>query len=128
MTTRRVISKKNLAHHNQYHKDQWLAINGKVYNITNYKLEHSGGDDILLVYSGVDATEAFASIGHSDSAIEKLQSLFIGELEAADLPPTDENDFNHSNENDSEQFITLAKMLLLLFAIIGGIYISKPLS
>ena len=37
--------------------DAWVLINGKVYDVTTYLAEHPGGDDILMYFSGKDASE-----------------------------------------------------------------------
>lgn len=38
------------------HKDCWLAIHGKVYDITNYLVDHPGGDDVMLEHAGMLVT------------------------------------------------------------------------
>jgi cytochrome b involved in lipid metabolism len=39
--------------------DAWIAVKGKVYDITNYLSFHPGGKSILLGMAGKDATELF---------------------------------------------------------------------
>ena len=36
--------------------DCWLAINGKVYNVSDYADEHPGGPELLRERAGKDAT------------------------------------------------------------------------
>jgi cytochrome b involved in lipid metabolism len=63
--------------------DLWMAVHGKVYNITEFIDEHPGGEEILLECGGEDATEAFEDIGHSDSARETLEKYLVGTLDNA---------------------------------------------
>lgn len=61
--------------------DLWLVYNGQVYDVTQYLDEHPGGEEVIVDCAGIDATEAFNDIGHSEDAHEILQGLLIGKLE-----------------------------------------------
>ncbi|KAL0073942.1 cytochrome b5 [Phycomyces blakesleeanus] len=61
--------------------DCWVIIHNKVYNITEFSVEHPGGEEVLLDEAGKDATESFEDIGHSDEAREILAKYYIGDLE-----------------------------------------------
>lgn len=56
----------------------WLAIDGKVYDVTKFLDDHPGGDDIIVEHAGTDATEPFDEIGHSTTAREMLNQYEIG--------------------------------------------------
>ncbi|CDF35315.1 unnamed protein product [Chondrus crispus] len=58
----------------------WLVIDGKVYDTTDFLLEHPGGDDIVVESSGRDATREFEDVGHSGEARAQLEDLLIGTL------------------------------------------------
>lgn len=72
--------------------DCWTTIRGKVYDITSYIPRHPGGDEIERA-CGTDATSLFETrtlkdgkpIGsgqpHSENARQRLESLYIGELQ-----------------------------------------------
>ncbi|KAI8993260.1 cytochrome b5 [Pilobolus umbonatus] len=60
--------------------DLWMTIDNKVYNVTNFVLEHPGGEEVLLDEAGKDATESFEDIGHSDEAREILKEYLVGTL------------------------------------------------
>ncbi|CAG8784098.1 6395_t:CDS:1, partial [Dentiscutata erythropus] len=47
---------QELAKHNK-HDDAYVAVRGKVYDITNFIERHPGGDDILLLAAGRDITQ-----------------------------------------------------------------------
>ncbi len=72
--------------------DCWLAINGKVYDVTKYISSHPGGAQQIIKYCGQEATEAFATMDkanprdHSQSAYQLLENYYIGELNSVPAP------------------------------------------
>lgn len=63
----------------------WIAIEGKVYDVTDFISSHPGGEAILMG-CGSDATELYndrpnGSGAHSDRARSLLPDYYIGELE-----------------------------------------------
>ncbi|KAL5362932.1 hypothetical protein BJX96DRAFT_177620 [Aspergillus floccosus] len=69
------------AHKNK--TDLWVAIHGKVYDVTKYAKDHPGGVDVLVDVAGQDATEAYEDVGHSEDANEILETYLIGTLKGA---------------------------------------------
>ncbi|KAE8378346.1 hypothetical protein BDV26DRAFT_304336 [Aspergillus bertholletiae] len=63
--------------------DLWVAIHGKVYDITKYVRDHPGGADILIDVAGTDATAAYEDVGHSEDADEILGTYLLGTLKDA---------------------------------------------
>lgn len=63
--------------------DCWLAVEGKVYDVTSFIPNHPGGEKILLG-CGKDATAMFNGIkdgkGHTQNARDIMQTLYIGDL------------------------------------------------
>jgi L-lactate dehydrogenase (cytochrome) len=55
------ITKEELSKHISQ-DDLWIAINGVVYDVTNFINDHPGGSKPLLKYAGTDATEAFGNV------------------------------------------------------------------
>lgn len=55
------ITKQELSRHNR-EDDAWLAIRGKVYNVTAYLPFHPGGPDELMKGVGIDATRLFDQV------------------------------------------------------------------
>lgn len=55
MSERRVVTSTELQQHGS-NKDCWLAIHGKVYDITTYLVDHPGGDDVMLEHAGAPAS------------------------------------------------------------------------
>lgn len=66
-------------------EDLWVVYNGGVYDITKYIDEHPGGEEVVIDVAGMDATEAFEDIGHSDDAREILKGLLIGKVEGGTI-------------------------------------------
>ncbi|KAJ9293584.1 hypothetical protein DTO271G3_7663 [Paecilomyces variotii] len=79
MASTRELSLKDIEGHNTK-GDLWVAIHGKVYDITKYVQDHPGGVDLLIDVGGTDATGAFEDVGHSEDASEILEQYFIGTL------------------------------------------------
>ena len=82
-----------VAEHNTAN-DCWLAINGKVYDVTTFLQDHPGGEEIIIenggarranwlqsregVSAGREATDDFEDIGHSQSARDLLPQSEVG--------------------------------------------------
>ncbi|KAK9410192.1 fatty acid desaturase 1-like [Crotalus adamanteus] len=67
-------------------EERWLVINRKVYDVSQFYLQHPGGPRLIRHYSGQDATDAFAAFHKDENLVKKyLNSLLIGEL-APDQP------------------------------------------
>jgi cytochrome b involved in lipid metabolism len=58
--------------------DVWLAIHGKVYDVSKFG-NHPGGPDILLEHADSDATKAFDDHGHGEEARKLMKKFCIGE-------------------------------------------------
>jgi len=83
MTNLREISADELKEHDQP-QSCWMAINGRVFDITSWLRDHPGGPNILLKSSGKDATDAFKQY-HSLSILETLpRSSIIGLFKHSD--------------------------------------------
>lgn len=64
----------------------WVVVHEKVYDVTRFLDEHPGGEEVILENAGIDATESFEDIGHSEDARDLLKEYYIGDLEGP--PPT----------------------------------------
>eukprot|EP00667_Euglena_gracilis_P025983 EG_transcript_30891 len=58
--------------------DCWVAVKGKVYNVSSYLMSHPGGRDILFDVAGQDATIDFESVGHGPAAYTAMKPLLVG--------------------------------------------------
>jgi len=56
----------------------WIVFDGKIYDVTAWKDEHPGGEEVLLEAAATDATDAFEDVGHSSDAQEQRKKYLIG--------------------------------------------------
>ena len=59
--------------------DLWLIIDGKVYDFTEYFIQHPGADAILN-NAGADSTVGFHGPQHGDNVKRMISDYYIGEL------------------------------------------------
>ena len=123
----RIITKKELEEHDENHKDQWIAVDGKVYTITEYKHEHPGGEDILLEHAGADASEAFENVGHSKDARNKLKSLLVGELEGYKSSGAKDEVSSSTTTTSASSGSSVMPIIVGLVAVViaAGVYFTK---
>lgn len=81
---KRVVTWQELAEHAS-EESLWVAISGKVYDITSWQATHPGGQLTLLAVAGGDATDTFRAM-HPKQVWSQLGQFLIGNLESA-LPP-----------------------------------------
>ncbi|GLJ44259.1 hypothetical protein SUGI_0925290 [Cryptomeria japonica] len=81
----KVYSFEEVSSHNTQN-DCWIIVNSKVYDVTSYLEEHPGGDDVLLLATGKDATEDFEDAGHSTDAREIMEKYYVGEIDTSSFP------------------------------------------
>lgn len=80
----RTISWAELARHNT-ETDAWIAIKGRVYDVTAFSKEHPGGD-IIFTAAGSDATDVFAGFHASTDAWRQLPKLCVGNIQSTASP------------------------------------------
>ena len=75
------ISLTEVAKHNT-ESDCWMAIEGKVYNLTEYLSKHPAGPGTMVPWCGIEASDGMRTKGigsdHSDFAWKALESYLIG--------------------------------------------------
>ncbi|KAL9447100.1 hypothetical protein AB3S75_014718 [Citrus x aurantiifolia] len=89
-------------------KDCWLAINGRVLNVTRFLEEHPGGEEVLMEAAGKDATKQFEEIGHSKAAHELLFNYRVGVLQGYKLEDTETSNnasFQEPKKKEMEAFV-----------------------
>mmetsp|Transcript_11289 Transcript_11289/g.13953 ORF Transcript_11289/g.13953 Transcript_11289/m.13953 type:complete len:141 (-) Transcript_11289:1642-2064(-) len=72
------VTRKDVAKHNNP-DDAWIIIHGKVYDVTEWELDHPGGDKILMNV-GHDSTELFEAVEHSEFARDMMKKYYIADL------------------------------------------------
>ncbi|KUI72737.1 Cytochrome b5 [Cytospora mali] len=61
-------------------QDAWVAIHGKVYDVSKFFEDHPGGGEVLMSVAGTDATEEFDYVDHSDDAFRTMEKIEVGVL------------------------------------------------
>jgi len=111
------IPMAKLAEHSS-NTDLWMAINNKVYNVTEYMDEHPGGEEVLMDKAGMDATMEFEDVGHSNDARNTLAKFMVGEL-----PPSERNVVDGGGGGaGGGASMTVMLLLPLILAIGAGYY------
>ncbi|XP_060588144.1 cytochrome b5 reductase 4-like isoform X2 [Ruditapes philippinarum] len=75
------VTPEELKKHNT-EDDCWIALRGKVYNVTSYLDFHPGGIDELMRGAGKDATALFDEVHKWVNAESMLEKCLIGKLKA----------------------------------------------
>ncbi|MDX1442799.1 MAG: cytochrome b5-like heme/steroid binding domain-containing protein [Gammaproteobacteria bacterium] len=83
-TSLAIVTLDELAKHDTA-EDCWMAINGKVYDFSEYIPEHPAPPAIMTEWCGKEATEAYRTKGygrkHSKVADSMLPEYLVGELQ-----------------------------------------------
>lgn len=86
-TPLRQITLEEVAGHDS-RESCWKAIEGRVYDVTDYIPEHPTSERVILRWCGRESTEAWNDKGggrpHSPSARAELEQYLIGELDDED--------------------------------------------
>jgi fatty acid desaturase/predicted heme/steroid binding protein len=82
----RVFTWQELAEHNS-EESAWIAVDGKVYDITEFVERHPGGRELLLLAVGREATELVSSYHpFTDAPRTVLKKYLIGSLATFEHP------------------------------------------
>ena len=84
-----------------------------VYDVTEYSIDHPGGDEIMRDNSGTDATEEFNEIGHSASAMEELVSHRVGVLHDDDTEEPNSKSSSGAGGDGTNPLMILGALLLI---------------
>jgi cytochrome b involved in lipid metabolism len=84
---RAYIDASELAFHNHPGESVWMAIDGRVYDLTAFAEMHPGGQKLIESFAGMEATSTYRRIEHDrDPSIQGLLSMFeIGALRRPEL-------------------------------------------
>ncbi|TPX06913.1 uncharacterized protein E0L32_011137 [Thyridium curvatum] len=83
----RMLSAQEVQKHNNP-DDLWIAVDGNVYDMTEFTPDHPGGPEIILRHAGGDASAAYNEV-HGPSLIKDHlpAAKHIGSIDASTLPP-----------------------------------------
>lgn len=71
----KMISMKEVGQHNSLQKGIWVAIQGEIYDVTNFIDAHPGGKNIIIKNAGKDVTELYTPVHPADAISENMNSL-----------------------------------------------------
>ena len=69
----------------------WVAIHGRVFDLTDFYQDHPGGDDIIESHGGKDATNKFEEAEHGPESIRDLKKYYVGDYEGKKLTLAEKN-------------------------------------
>eukprot|EP00741_Cyanophora_paradoxa_P017725 tig00000203_g17119.t1 len=126
MATAREFTVEELKKH-RTKNDCWLAINGKVYDVTPFMDEHPGGPEVMLDSTGRDATQDFDDVGHSDEARKMLEKYLIGVYNGPSGASSKKDDVKRSKPEGTESsgLSKIALPLLVVAAAVVAKYVFK---
>eukprot|EP00929_Paragymnodinium_shiwhaense_P000735 TRINITY_DN100971_c0_g1_i1.p1 TRINITY_DN100971_c0_g1~~TRINITY_DN100971_c0_g1_i1.p1 ORF type:complete len:151 (+),score=25.77 TRINITY_DN100971_c0_g1_i1:56-454(+) len=114
--TPREITLEEIAEHNS-EESCWIAVNGKVYDVTRFLENHPGGPETILEVAGKDATEEFEDVGHSKAARKDLEDYLIGDLKGG-VKPSAAPTTSASGEKEASSFSFLLPGVVLVGAVV----------
>ncbi|CAA2958420.1 cytochrome b5 [Olea europaea subsp. europaea] len=117
----KVFTLAEVAEHNTP-KDCWLIIDGKVYDVTKFLEDHPGGDEVLLSATGKDATDDFEDVGHSSSARDQMEELYVGDIDSSTIPAKSKYTppkQPHYNQDKTSEFLVKLLQFLVPLLILG---------
>ncbi|XP_068236135.1 cytochrome b5-like [Palaemon carinicauda] len=76
-----VYTLDEVSQHDSYN-DCWIILYDKVFDVTQFMMEHPGGEEVIMEHAGRDATIAFRGVGHSVPALQALDEYLVGILPA----------------------------------------------
>ncbi|KAL8208103.1 hypothetical protein R6Q57_007515 [Mikania cordata] len=128
----KILSFDEVSKHNRK-TDCWLIISGKVYDVTPFLDDHPGGDEVLVLATGKDATEDFEDVGHSKNAVDMMKDLYVGDLDThtmtqnnAYMPPSaTASASNQAPKGSSTSILTFVLPILILVIAYALYYVSK---
>lgn len=101
ITNQTALTASIIAEHSTQN-DCWIIVQGKIYNVTSYLINHPGGAGEITPFCGQEATLAFQTKNdkgaHSQAAYDMLAPYFIGDLAGAN---TNTNSANGNLENSN---------------------------
>ena len=99
------------------HKDSlWVLVNGKVYDVTNFK-KHPGSFEKLLQNTGKDATKEFEKVGHKAGAIKQMEQFYIGDIDQSTVIQQVEGP--SPVQPDRNKFIAIMILVAAFFFSVG---------
>lgn len=94
----KLISMDEVSQHDSPQKGIWVAIEGEVYDISDFVDAHPGGKNVILKHAGQDVTEVYTPVHPANAIAENLSSSqHLGQVDPSSVKvkqpgPESEND------------------------------------
>ncbi|XP_041374881.1 acyl-CoA 6-desaturase-like [Gigantopelta aegis] len=114
-----IYSLDEISKHNSK-TDRWIAIDGLVYDVTQWSRRHPGGEKLLANHAGEDATDAWVAFHDNKEKVQKyLKSLQIGEVRQEDQKESElDRDWRELRRKSEE--MNLFDRSVPFFLVYGG--------
>ncbi|KIW24104.1 uncharacterized protein PV07_09838 [Cladophialophora immunda] len=101
LTTKRRVAVHELKKH-ATGEDGWIALNGTVWDFSDFAAQHPGGAELIVQHLGKDGSEVYNEI-HSPALVQRHfgEQRRIGELEASDSPMPAKEGLNKRQQHPS---------------------------
>lgn len=113
----RTFRPSELVMHNAPDQGYWIVLNGRVLDMTEFRLLHPGGPTIIDNYAGIDASKAYAAVQHHvNPEVHAMAGMYeIGRLERIALPGNPVGKLPNGTSVDLET--TMRMWLKALYAV-----------
>jgi cytochrome b involved in lipid metabolism len=119
----RIYTASDVLQHNS-ESSCWVTHRGKVLDVTNFLMDHPGGEEFILKHAGKDVEDAMKDAEeheHSESAYDMMDEFLIGRLGAGENVVSDDwvatddfapEDTDEAADYEKNQFLDLRKPLM----------------
>ena len=119
----RIYTASDVLQHNS-ESSCWVTYRGKVLDVTNFLMDHPGGEEFILKHAGKDVEYAMKDAEeheHSESAYDMMDEFLIGRLGAGENVVSDDwvatddftpEDTDEAADYEKNQFLDLRKPLM----------------
>ena len=80
----------------------WVVMYGRVYDVTEFQIDHPGGPDVLEHIAGQDGTDEFENILHTKKARQMAHKYLIGKVDGEPLGDLFQEIEKERNEDEND--------------------------
>eukprot|EP00483_Globobulimina_turgida_P000862 UN00863 len=118
---KKIFTMDEVSKHNT-EESPFIVVYGAVYDMTDFQMDHPGGPDVIQDISGLDATEEFENILHTEKARKMGHKYMKGSIEGADFEKWLENMNTAKKKDINEGGTNYIMYIVILLAILVSFY------